>query len=154
MLSVAIITFNEELNLERTLESVKLLAQEIVIVDSYSTDKTVEIARAYGARVFQREFDGFSSQKNYLLDQCSGEFILLIDADEEISKNLAEEIESEMKNPGAEIYEAPFISYCFGKPVHYGGWSGFSKIRLFRKGAVRFGEEKVHERFIFQRFFI
>ena len=148
MLSVAIITLNEEENLGRTLESVKDLAHEIVILDSFSSDRTCEIARTFGARVEQRKFDGFSSQKNHLLDLCTKDWVLLIDADEELSADLRLEIRAQLKNPEADVYEFPFQSFCFGSAVHYGGWSGFKKIRLFKKGMVRFGTERVHERFI------
>src|SRR5579871_1503690 len=87
LLSVAIITFNEEANLARTLASVAW-AEEIVVVDSGSTDKTVEIARSSGAIVIEREWPGFAAQKNFAIAQCSGTWILSLDADEEVSPEL------------------------------------------------------------------
>jgi glycosyltransferase involved in cell wall biosynthesis len=149
MLSVAIITFNEEEKLRKTLESIHSLAEEIVVLDSFSTDATREIAKSFGARVECKEFTGFSDQKNHIIDLCKGDWILLIDADEEISGDLAVEVGKELENPRAKVYECRFVSHCFGKKILYGGWSNFYKIRLFKKGSVRFGTEKIHERFLF-----
>ena len=92
-LSVVIITFNEEANLPRTLESVKW-ADEIVVVDSESTDRTVEIAKSYGAKVFVEPWKGFAAQKNSALEKASGDWILSLDADEEVSAGLKDEIKA------------------------------------------------------------
>ena len=89
-LSVGLITFNEEKNIARTLDSVLEIANEIVIVDSGSTDETLEIAQKYNAAIFSEEWKGYGRQKNSVIDKCNGEWILLIDADEEISKELKE----------------------------------------------------------------
>jgi glycosyltransferase involved in cell wall biosynthesis len=91
-LSVAIITFNEEENIGRTLASVKDIADEIIIVDSGSTDRTVEIAKQFGAKVFIEEWKGFAAQKNSALDKCACDWILSLDADEEVSPELGREI--------------------------------------------------------------
>jgi glycosyltransferase involved in cell wall biosynthesis len=87
-LSVAIITFNEEENIGRTLASVKDIADEIILVDSGSTDRTVEIAKQFGAKVFIEEWKGFAAQKNSALDKCTCDWILSLDADEEVSAGL------------------------------------------------------------------
>lgn len=110
-LSVAIITKNEEANIRRTLESVKW-ADEIVVVDSGSTDRTCEIAREYGAKVFVEEWKGFAKQKNSALDKCTSDWILSLDADEEVGSDLASSIkrllavfpsiENQMKAPANE----------------------------------------------------
>ena len=92
-LSVVIITFNEEANLPRTLESVKW-ADEIIVVDSLSTDRTVEIAKSYGAKVFVEPWKGFAAQKNSALEKASGDWILSLDADEEVSQELQKELRS------------------------------------------------------------
>lgn len=149
-LSVAIITYNEERKIAATLQAVQGFADEIVIVDSFSIDRTLSIAENFGAKVLQKEWPGFSAQKNYLLDHCQGEWILLIDADEVLDPALIEEISHQVLNNSnsVEVYELIFKSYCFGHPINYGGWSGFYKIRLFKRGWVRFGGELVHERFI------
>src|SRR5262249_4749254 len=95
-LSVVLISFNEEANIGRTLESVQSLVGdgkgEIVVVDSGSTDRTLEIARSYGAKVFVQEWKGYAEQKNSAIDKASGEYVLSLDADEEISRELSEEI--------------------------------------------------------------
>jgi glycosyltransferase involved in cell wall biosynthesis len=150
-ISVAIITKNEEEMLVKTLSAVQSLADEIVIVDSLSTDKTKEIALSFGARFFEKEWQGFSAQKNYLIDQCKGDWILLIDADEVLSEDLIKETKQAISSETHEIYEFLFHSYCYGKLVRYGGWSGFYKIRLFKNGVARFGSERVHEKFIYDQ---
>ena len=95
-LSVVIITFNEEANIGRTLESVKPLVAdgkgEIIVVDSGSTDRTVEIAKSFGAKVFVEEWKGFAAQKNSAIDKADGDWILSLDADEELDSELIEEL--------------------------------------------------------------
>jgi glycosyltransferase involved in cell wall biosynthesis len=91
LLSVAIVTLNEEETLARTLASVAW-AEEILIVDSGSTDRTAEIARSFGARVIEREWPGFATQKNFAIEQCSGTWVLSLDADEELTPDLQQEI--------------------------------------------------------------
>lgn len=150
-LSVAIITKNEEEMLGQTLSAIQDLADEIVIVDSLSTDKTKEIALSFGARFFEQKWQGFSAQKNYLIDQCLGEWILLIDADEVLSNDLIVETKRAINQNDHQIYEFLFHSYCYGKLVKYGGWSGFYKIRLFKNGVARFGTERVHEKFVYDK---
>src|SRR5690349_6606952 len=95
-LSVVIITYNEEANIGRTLESVKPLVAdgkgEIIVVDSCSTDRTVEIAKSFGAKVFVEEWKGFAAQKNSALDKATGDWILSLDADEEVDSELIKEL--------------------------------------------------------------
>ncbi len=95
-LSVVIITFNEEANIGRTLQSMQPLVAdgkgEIIVVDSGSTDRTVEIAKSFGAKVFVEEWKGFSAQKNSAIDKATGDWILSLDADEEVSDGLTKEI--------------------------------------------------------------
>lgn len=148
-LTVAIITLNEEKNLARTLESVKKFADEIVIVDSGSTDKTEEIAKKYGAKFISQKWLGYGPQRNKAIELSQSEWILNIDADEEISKELAKEIIAikEDKNAKYDIYKINFMSVCFNKKIKYGGWSNTYRIRLFRKSAGRFNENTVHEEF-------
>ncbi len=143
-LSVAIITLNEEINLERTLKSVKEFADEIVIVDSGSTDKTEEIAKKYEAKFYYQKWLGFGAQRNKAIEYSTSEWILNIDADEEISPKLKEKI-IEVKNNSKsdrEIFEINFMSVCFGKKIKYGGWSNTYRIRLFKKNAGRFDQKK------------
>lgn len=147
-LSVAIITFNEERNLERTLESIKSIADEIVIVDSGSTDRTEEIVSKYDGKFIPQNWLGYGDQRNVAIESCSEEWILNIDADEEISSELKSRIEQIINNGGSEnVYEICFSSVCFGKVLKHGGWSGSYHIRLFKKNSGRFNSNMVHEEF-------
>ena len=144
-LSIAIITFNEEVNIRRTLESVKW-ADEIVVVDSGSTDKTAAICSEYGARVLHQDWLGFARQKNLAIDKTSGDWVLSLDADEPIEASLAEEIRRIMASPRAlDGYRIPRKTFFLGKQVRYGGWYPDYNLRLFRKGKGRFEERAVHE---------
>src|SRR5689334_1170467 len=104
-LSVTIITLNEEKNLPRCLESVKDIADEIVVVDSFSVDNTVAIAKAYGAKVFQHAFAGYGAQKNIANGHTSYDWVLSLDADEELSTELKKSIETVKTNPAFNAYQ-------------------------------------------------
>jgi len=144
-LSVAIITYNEEANIKECLESVKW-ADEIVVVDSFSTDKTLEICREYTDRVFEKEWSGFSEQKNYAIEHTKNSWILAIDADERVSEGLREEIGEILKSgPSCDGYFIPRKSYFLGRWIRYGGWYPDYSIRLFRKDKGRFERREVHE---------
>jgi glycosyltransferase involved in cell wall biosynthesis len=144
-LSVVLITLNEAANLPRTLASVSW-AQEIVVVDSGSTDATVEIARKAGARVFEEPWKGFAAQKNSAIAHATGEWVLSLDADEEIGPKLAEEMQGLLAGePGFSAYRIPRLNHFLGLPLRHGGYWPDPKLRLFRKGAARFAERPVHE---------
>lgn len=147
-LSVAMITFNEEKNLERTLNSIKDLADEIIIIDSGSTDKTKEIAEKFGAKFYLEPWKGYGKQRNSAIEKCSSEWVLNIDADEEISQELLLKIKEILNEPREyEVYTVRFASICFGKELKYGGWSNSFHIRLFKKEAGRYNYNVVHESF-------
>jgi glycosyltransferase involved in cell wall biosynthesis len=144
-LSVAIITKNEEANLARTLESVRW-AGEIVIVDDGSTDRTGEIAREFGARFFSEEWKGFGAQKNSAIGKCTSDWVLALDADEEVSGELAEEIRGVLDGePGFEAYFVPRRNFFLGRWMRHGGYYPDPKLRLFRRGSAEFEERAVHE---------
>jgi len=144
-LSVAIITFNEKQNIRRTLESVKW-ANEIIVVDSGSTDGTTAICREYTDKVFHQDWLGFARQKNLAIDKTSGDWILSIDADEPVEPGLAGEIIAIMQSPDAlDGYYIPRKTFFLGKQIRYGGWYPDYNLRLFRKGKGRFEERAVHE---------
>lgn len=144
-LSVAIITKNEEANLPRTLESVRW-ANEIVVVDSGSTDRTVEIASAFGAKVSREEWRGFGKQKNLAIEHCTGDWVLSLDADEVVSKALAQEIKQLLeKTPEVDAYFVPRRNLFLGRWMKHGGYWPDPKLRLFRKDAAWFEERAVHE---------
>ncbi len=178
-LSVVIITFNEEMNIGRTLESVKTLVAdgngEIIVVDSGSTDRTVEIAKSYGAKVFVEEWKGFAAQKNSAIDKATGDWILSLDADEEVSAEMATSISKYLPiadkhgeyalgniadseadpifdrawEAGTEVPEDAFAfarkNFFLGRCIKYGGFWPDRKVRLFRRGSARVEDRAVHE---------
>ncbi len=171
-LSVVIITFNEEANIGRTLESVKpLMADgkgEIIVVDSGSTDRTVEIARSFGAKVFIEEWMGFAAQKNSAIDKATGDWILSLDADEELTDELRNALKLALvfmrekalpnsegewlhnlvgiRDPGGTVgFRIWRRNFFLGRPLRWGGYFPDSKLRLVRKGVARFEPRLVHE---------
>ena len=146
-LTVAMITLNEEKNLERTLKSVQDFADEIVIVDSGSTDKTEEIAKKFGAKFVYQQWLGYGPQRNKAIELSTSDWILNIDADEEISPELANKIKGIKENSRYKVYKINFMSVCFNKKIRHGGWSNTYRIRLFRKNAGSYNENSVHEEF-------
>jgi glycosyltransferase involved in cell wall biosynthesis len=145
-LSVALITLNEEKKLGATLESVKW-ADEIIVVDSGSTDRTLEIARAYGARIFSETWKGFSSQKNSSIAKATCDWVLSLDADEAVEPELAREIRAVINDNSSDVngYFIPRKNILFGRWIKHGGWYPDPKLRLFRRGAGWFVERPVHE---------
>jgi glycosyltransferase involved in cell wall biosynthesis len=132
-LSVVIITYNEEHNIARCLDSLKEIADEIIVVDSYSTDKTVEICNSYGAKVFQHKFEGHIQQKNYALEKTSFFFALSLDADEVLSDELRESIASAKSDWKYDGYEMNRLTNYCGAWIKHCGWYPDRKIRLFDK---------------------
>src|ERR1700755_984439 len=134
-LSVAIITFNEANNLARTLASVRF-ADDIVVVDSGSTDGTVEIARSFGAKVFSEEWKGFALQKISAIDKCTGIWVLSLDAHEELTEELAAEIRRMLETdagrvPQVDGYRLRLRHVFLGRWMRYGGYYPDMKLRLF-----------------------
>lgn len=144
-LSVAIITLNEAVNLPRTLASLRL-ANEVVVVDSGSTDATAEIAEQAGARLIEEPWKGFARQKNSAIAHTTGDWVLSLDADEEVSAELAREIEALLAGvPAFGAYRIPRLNHFLGRPLRHGGYWPDPKLRLFRRGAARFEDRPVHE---------
>jgi glycosyltransferase involved in cell wall biosynthesis len=146
-LSVIIITENEAQDLPDCLASVTW-ADEIVVVDSGSTDQTTTIARAHTEKVFEQPWLGFGPQKNYALDQSTSQWILSIDADERITPELAQEILSTLPTTNHQAFTIPFKSTFLGKPIRFGDWRRDRKLRLFRRSAGRFKDVPVHEKIV------
>jgi glycosyltransferase involved in cell wall biosynthesis len=148
VLSVCIITHNEEANIARTLDSVKGIADEMIVVDSRSTDKTVELARSRGAKVFVEEWRGFAKQKNAAMARATGDWILSLDADEEVSPELAASIQKLLKSDAAPEFDAYMVAR---KNLYLRRWlkrSGYypdRKLRLVRQGMGEFEDRAVHE---------
>jgi len=145
-LSVIIITMNESRHIGACLDSVAF-ADEIVVVDSGSTDDTREIAEARGARV-QRTADwpGFGPQKNRALDLATCDWVLSVDADERVPAELAEEIQRTLANPARQAYRVPRLSEFEGRQMRHCGWWPDPVLRLFRRGTARFSDAAVHEK--------
>ncbi|HEV8441280.1 MAG TPA: glycosyltransferase family 2 protein [Methylomirabilota bacterium] len=144
-LSVTIIAWNEEERLRACLESAAW-ADEIVVVDAESTDKTVSLAREFTDKVWVRPWPGFGVQKNFALDQASGEWILSLDADERVTPELGERIRAIVAAGGpADGYLIPRRNLFWGAWVRHGGLYPDYQLRLFRRGAGRFAEDAVHE---------
>ena len=149
-LSVGIITFNEENRIGKTLDSVSDIADEIIIVDSESTDRTADIAESKGAKVFVEKWKGYGPQKNSVLEKCNGKWILLIDADEVISKKLKEKINQIINDTSEnipDIYKIKLRNICFGKEIRHGGWGDYV-IRLWKRGKVKISDREVHEQYM------
>ena len=156
LLSVALITYNEEQNLRRTLESVRW-ADQIVVVDSGSTDRTVEVARSFNAEVVERPWSGFAAQKNFALSQCTGQWILSLDADEELSPELQCQIRTLLStNPPVDAFRLRRRNLFLGRWIRHGGFYPDSKLRLFRRAAAgsaqrpHFEDRPVHETIVFE----
>jgi len=144
-LSAVIIVFNEERNIGRCLESLQGIADEIIIVDSNSTDKTLEIANRYNVKIYQQDFLGYAEQKNFANSLCSFNHIISLDADEVISENLKAEI-LEIKNQfTADAYELNRLTNYAGKWVHHCGWYPDRKIRIFKKELAHWAGPRLHE---------
>ncbi len=144
-LSVAIITRNEEANLERTLSSVAW-ADEIVVVDSGSSDGTEEIARRFRCRFFCEEWKGFAAQKNSAIEKCVCDWILSLDADESLSDELAREIRELLAgDPPLDAYALRRRNLFLGRWIRHGGFYPDPKLRLFRRGVAEFEGRPVHE---------
>jgi len=145
-LSVCVICFNEEKNIRRCLESLSW-ADEVIVVDSISEDKTVEIAGEYTNSVFQRPWTGYVDQKNFALEKAHGDWILSIDADEEIKPVLRDEILSEIvKHDAKNGYKIPRRSYYQGRWINHSGFYPDRQLRLFRRGKGTWVGKRVHER--------
>lgn len=143
-LSVILITRNEAANTRACLESVAF-ADEIIVVDSGSTDDTAAIARAMGAKVYEHDWPGFGPQKNRALNYATQEWVFSIDADERVTPQLRSELEQAMRKGDAEGYYCPRLSQFCGTFVRHSGWYPDYVLRLFKRGAGKFSDSLVHE---------
>lgn len=147
-LSVVIITLNEEKNILRCLKSIPQ-ASEIILVDSFSKDQTVTLAKSLGSHVhvYEKEFQGYRAQKQMALDYASQPWVLSLDADEEVSPKLLLEIEKIMEgNSTFDFYRCPRLSFHLGRWIKHGGWYPDFQTRLFRKQKARWTGGEVHEK--------
>ena len=148
-LSVILITKNEAANIRDCLQSVAW-ADEIIVVDSGSTDDTVAICREFTPHVHVRDWPGFGIQKNRALDLATRDWVLSLDADERVTPELRAELEAAMRSGAADGYEIPRLSSFCGRFMRHSGWYPDYVLRLFKRGTARFSDNLVHERLILQ----
>jgi len=148
-LSVCSVSYNEEWIIAKTFNAVKDIADEMILVDSGSTDQTREIAASLGVKVFiEQPYKGCGLQKNEAIARCTGDWIFFLDADEVVTEELKVEILRIMSLPkAADVYKVRFQSYCFGRLIKHGGWSAFYKVRFFKNGAGKFSSHIIHSYF-------
>lgn len=148
-LTAIIPTGNEIHNIEAVIKSVDF-ADEILVVDSFSTDGTYEKAQSLAHKVIRREYQYSASQKNWAIPKASHEWILLVDADERVTPELKEEVISILKNPPQDIvaYWIGRMNHFMGERVHYSGWRNDSVIRLFKRDFCKYQDKHVHAEII------
>ena len=147
-LTAIVPVFNEEKNVEQVLKTV-LFADEIIVLDSYSTDKTIEIAQKYPVQILQREYENSASQKNWAIPQAKHNWILLVDADERVSEALQNEIKNILSSKNPEVaYWMYRENYFMGKKMNHGGLNTDKVTRLFRKDVCLYQEKNVHAEII------
>ncbi len=145
-LSVFIITKNEAAHIQACLETLAF-ADEVIVLDSGSTDNTCQIARAWGAKVVVSEdWPGFGPQKNRALALCTGDWVLSIDADERVTPSLEQAIRNELINPQADAYKIARLSQFAGRWIRHSGWWPDHVLRLFKREQGKFTDAQVHER--------
>jgi glycosyltransferase involved in cell wall biosynthesis len=150
-ISVIITTFNEEINIAAALNTVVEWVDDIIVVDSYSTDKTVDIINTYPqVRLMHRAYHGPSDQKNWAIPQAKNEWILLMDADERVTPELRAEIEWQLRGGGNgfDAFWIGFSHFFMGKQVRYSGWQNDKTIRLIRRDKCRYNTFRVHEEIV------
>jgi glycosyltransferase involved in cell wall biosynthesis len=147
-ISATIITFNEEKHIKECISSLLPVADEVIVVDSFSNDKTAEICKSFKeVSFFQQTFKGYGQQKNDALEKCKGDYILSLDADERLSEKLSNEI-SKLKETGPlyEVYKVSRINNYYGHWMKHSGEYPDYKIRFWKKGSVSWSTSSVHEK--------
>lgn len=143
-ISITIITKNAERHLEKVLYAAQQISDDIIVMDSFSGDKTNEIAKSYNVNYFQNEFKSYGKQKNLANSKAKYEWILSLDADEVLSDKLIEELQK-LDLVSSKIYSIPFVNIYCGKQIRYGRWKNEKHVRLFEKSKVTWNESAVHE---------
>lgn len=145
--SIVIVTKNEEANIEAALDSVKDAA-EIVVIDSFSSDRTVEICRKYTDKVFQKKWEGYAKQKQSAVDLAASPWIFILDADERFTPELKAEVISAIEENSHDGFYVPRKNFFMGRWIRHGGWRPDYILRLFRENAGRVEDREVHEKVI------
>jgi len=141
--TVIVLTFNEERNLDDCLKTVSW-ADELFVVDSFSTDKTPEIVSRDGIRFVQHEYVNSATQKNWAIPQATHPWILIVDADERVTPELRDEILKTLEKPDADGYRIGRQNYFLGKKIRFSGWQNDTVLRLFRRDKGRYQDRHVH----------
>lgn len=144
-LSAVVITKNESHNIEDCIASLQSVSDDIIVVDCGSTDNTVALAESLGARVFQREWTGYSDQKNFGNKQAIHDYVLSLDADERLSIEVAKSINQEFENPSHKAYALPFLTAWKGKLIKHGAWGNDWHVCLFCKNEIEWVGRGIHE---------
>jgi len=147
-LSVIIITLNEERNISRCLNSVKDIADELVVIDSFSSDTTKEICLSKGVKFVENKWPGYAAQKNFAQLQASNDMILSLDADESLSKELSDSIKKAKEDSDNNLYMFRRLTNYCGKWIHHCGWYPDKKIRMYDRRICHW-EGNVHEQLIY-----
>jgi glycosyltransferase involved in cell wall biosynthesis len=150
-LSVVIITFNEEKNIGRCISSVKSIADEIVVVDSFSSDNTRKICQENKVHFIEHKFEGHIEQKNWALEQASNDFVLSLDADEALSPELEQFILKEKQHFRYDAYLFNRLTNYCGKWIRHGGWYPDKKLRLFNKNKAKWAGMNPHDQCIAEK---
>jgi len=145
-LSAVIITYNEEVNIERCLQSLQGIADEIVVVDSFSTDRTEELCKQFGVRFIQHKFDGHVEQKNWAWKQAKFDFVLSLDADEALDEVLKLSILEVKNNQASSTYKMNRLTNYCGTWIKHGSWYPDTKLRLAKKDAVIWAGDNPHDK--------
>lgn len=143
-LSVCILTKNEGHNIEACLQSIASIANEIIIIDSESTDNTIEICKRYTDNIITQPWLGCGPQREIVYNQATSDWVLFLDADERVSNKLAAEIATVLKNPQHSAYEIPFHSYYCGKRIRFGDWMNEKHTRLLKRNQCKVIPRLVH----------
>jgi glycosyltransferase involved in cell wall biosynthesis len=146
-LTAIVITQNEEENIGECLESVRF-ADEIMVVDSFSTDSTPDIALRHGARLLQHQYVSLAAQRNWAIPQASHDWVLILDADERVTPELREEMVRVLRAPGRDGYEMKRRNFFLGREIRHSGWQNDWVLRLFPKAKGRYPEKHAHERLV------
>ncbi|KAF0245682.1 MAG: family 2 glycosyl [Planctomycetota bacterium] len=141
-----VITLNEEANIRECLKSLAW-ADQVLVVDSYSTDKTCDIARELGATVVQRKWNGINEQRQAGLEHCAHDWVFCLDADERVSPELKAEIPKALEKPAADGFEIPRHTWYLGRWINHCGWYPDFKMRLFRRSRGKFAGTDPHDHF-------
>lgn len=147
-ISAVIITFNEEANIKRCIDSVTPVAEEVIVVDSNSSDNTVQIAEDLGAKVISQDFLGHIEQKNFAAKLASGELILSLDADEALTQETINEIQKIKEDPKFDGYFFNRLNNYCGTWINHSGWYPDQKLRLWKKNSGEWGGKNPHDTFL------